>query len=194
MNISFLTSQNSVLSYEAVMKECMKDTEVTEIHNMDGTKGYGYSFDLNCLKGAKLPKFNTITLEGKNITTDSLFGKINIINFWFKACKPCLAEIPGFNKIEDRFGPDEINYISISMDKEEDLNQFLKTREFNFTHLLNGKEIINRKFKHKGGYPATIITNRNLEIVEIIKSHKSETDKAKGIEKKIDHILRNLVK
>ncbi len=44
-----------------------------------------------------LPKFSLKLADGTILSSSSLAGKITVIDFWGTWCKPCLAEIPGYN-------------------------------------------------------------------------------------------------
>jgi len=181
-------------SYNDAMKRCLENVTTSEFELEDGRKGTAYNnFDINCIKGAQLPNFKTESLSGNGYDTEDLLGKINIINFWFKACKPCVAKIPGLNLIADRYKNEGINFLSLSIDDENTLKEFVMRNEFQFTHLLNGKEIIKEQFKHISGYPTTIITNSNLEIVEILTGGKSDSTAVKEIITKLDPIIKNLI-
>jgi len=181
-------------SYDDAMKRCLENVTTSEFELEDGRKGTAYNnFDINCIKGAQLPNFKTKSLSGNGYDTEDLLGKINIINFWFKACKPCVAKIPGLNIIADRYRNEGINFLSLSIDDENTLKEFVMRNEFQFTHLLNGEEIVKEKFKHKSGYPTTIITNGNLEIVEILTGGKSDSTAVIEIITKLDPIIKNLI-
>lgn len=181
-------------SYDDAMKRCLENVTTSEFELEDGRKATAYNnFDINCIKGAQLPNFKTKSLSGNGYDTEDLLGKINIINFWFKACKPCVAKIPGLNIIADRYRNEGINFLSLSIDDENTLKEFVMRNEFQFTHLLNGEEIVKEKFKHKSGYPTTIITNGNLEIVEILTGGKSDSTAVIEIITKLDPIIKNLI-
>ena len=48
---------------------------------------------------------------GKNrIRTKDLKGKINVINFWFMKCAPCIAEIPALNTLVKKYKGKDINF------------------------------------------------------------------------------------
>jgi len=156
-------------------------------------KGSSYSnFDMNCLLGAQLPVFETTTLGGNAISSRNLIGKINVINFWFQACKPCVSKIPRLNELVHCYPENQINFISISNDNQKDLDKFLDQNKFNFTHLLNGKLIIKNIFKFKNGFPTTIITDQNLKIVEIINSQRHADISDKSLVAEFYEIINNI--
>jgi cytochrome c biogenesis protein CcmG/thiol:disulfide interchange protein DsbE len=46
------------------------------------------------LVGQHVPILTLPTLDGKELSTDSLVGKTVIVNFWNSWCQPCLQELP----------------------------------------------------------------------------------------------------
>lgn len=51
----------------------------------------------NC--GSNYPDFVVTDLNGNTITEKQLQGKVTLINFWFEACSPCIAEMPTLNEL-----------------------------------------------------------------------------------------------
>jgi len=48
-------------------------------------------------------------------------------NFWFIACKPCIAEIPELNEIHDKYKNNkDVVFASITFDKKDKVEKFLK--------------------------------------------------------------------
>ena len=43
-------------------------------------------------------------------------GDILVINFWATFCKPCVAEIPSFIKITDKYKNDQVKLLLVSLD------------------------------------------------------------------------------
>lgn len=107
--------------------------------------------------GAQIPEFSALTFDGKQITPEYFKGKITVLNFWSISYPPCIAEIPGFNNVVDRFGHDKLNYLAIAPDDEKDIINFLIKSPWNFSQLSSGFSIIFEMFKHRWGYPTTFV-------------------------------------
>jgi peroxiredoxin len=42
----------------------------------------------------RIPSFSLPDMHGQTVTSDSLRGKVTVLNFWTKTCGPCLEEMP----------------------------------------------------------------------------------------------------
>lgn len=153
--------KQKIATYEAGLDNCDRIQEEKMKENPNGFFFVG----VDCLIGAQIPKFEATSMEGKKINSESLKGKLSIVNFWFTTCPPCVAEIPGFNAIVDKFGADKINYIAIGRDNSQDIKEFLNKNPWKFEQIPNGNEIIQNTFKIRWGFPTTFLLNKNAEIV-----------------------------
>ncbi|QNK77987.1 TlpA family protein disulfide reductase [Winogradskyella sp. PAMC22761] len=112
-------------------------------------------------------------MSGKKINSESLKGKPTIINFWFSNCAPCIEEMPLLNEIKSEFG-NEVNFISMTFQNQNEVNEFLRAHDFDFTHIVDSKDYI-RTFG-TFGYPKTLILDKDLVIVEIEKMIPKDTE------------------
>lgn len=94
--------------------------------------------------GSKSPSFEYENVNGVTTTLDDLRGKYVYIDVWATWCAPCRAEIPHLKKLKSEFKNDNIYFVGISIDRdenrdkwkqmvmEEDLGelQFIADREF----------------------------------------------------------------
>ena len=118
------------------------------------------------LKGKELPKFELKLLNGEILNSESLKGKPTLINLWFSNCQPCIDEMPLFNTIKSTLGND-VNFIALTFQDEIEVRDFLKTNIFDFVHVIDSQEYID-KMGIKG-YPKTLILDKNLTVIEIEK-------------------------
>ncbi|WP_299443209.1 TlpA disulfide reductase family protein [uncultured Aquimarina sp.] len=144
-------------SYEIGIQNCIKVKK-------DNPKDFFAT--TNCLIGSRLPNFKTQTIDGKIIDDQMLKGKVCVINFWFTTCRPCVAEIPGFNEIVKKYGTEKVNFISVGRNKKTEIEKFLKKHPWDFSHIANEDGIIEKKFKIQFGYPTTYIVNKNGVIIK----------------------------
>jgi thiol-disulfide isomerase/thioredoxin len=69
--------------------------------------------------------FRVTTLDGKNITLESLAGKVVLLDFWAIWCPPCHIALPHLKKIVTEFAGQPFVALSISLDSDDG-----KWREF----------------------------------------------------------------
>lgn len=111
----------------------------------------------NCLIGFEAPYFKITTLKNDKFNSNSLKGKVIVLNFWFTKCAPCIAEMPFLNKIVSDYKSEKILFLSIANEDSLILIKFLESKKFDFEVVPNGSEILLRTFKLFSAWPTTII-------------------------------------
>ena len=139
--------------------------------------GLNVGRDRRGCRKATIPSFDLEIIGKTSESVHSLNGKINVINFWFLACRPCLAKIPELNELVNEFGKENVNYLAISPNDVTSIEKYLLINEYKFDHLADGDNLIKNVFKHISGYTYTIITNKEMKIVAIFDRNNFSTEK-----------------
>ncbi len=64
------------------------------------------------------PGFTLTDLNGQPLRLASFRGKVVLLNFWATWCAPCQVEMPVFTKWRERYGPQGLEVVGISMDDD----------------------------------------------------------------------------
>lgn len=112
--------------------------------------------------GSKLPEFTAKDLRGRKISSADLQGKVVLIDFWATWCKPCEKEMPGYQKLVDRYGARGLAVIgfksSIMQDAEDPL-KFADRMGVRYPLIVATGDLV-RKFGGIEGLPTTMIYDR----------------------------------
>jgi thiol-disulfide isomerase/thioredoxin len=112
----------------------------------------------NYLAGQPLPDFSFKDLNGKPIDLKHLKGKPIVINFWFTACIPCLAELPELNALKEKYKNSDVIFLSMTFEKKSNVVSFLKRHPFNFIPITDVKEYCDQMTYL---YPLTLFVDKN---------------------------------
>ena len=164
-------------TYQDRMSKCFDAAEKIEI-DIEGKKGFGIlgNSEPSCILGVPLPEFEMSDMGSNLIRTKDLKGKVNVINFWFKGCAPCVAEIPNLNTLVVKYKNKEVNFLAVSKDSTNEIVSFLKKHPFDFTIIPNGNDLFRKKFQLMWGMPFTIITDKKNVIIGAIAAKKDSSD------------------
>jgi peroxiredoxin len=147
---------------------------------------------LDVVIGTRFPVLECTTIHGEKVDEKYFKDKICIINCWFITCAPCVAEIPGFNEIVNRYGKDNLRYLSISMDDKEDVLAFLADHEWHFDHVSDGKQIIKETLKLPWGFPTTFVVDQKGIIRKVVNGGKTDSTASAFIQHKLTPTIDSL--
>ncbi|WP_348264895.1 redoxin domain-containing protein [Telmatobacter sp. DSM 110680] len=91
------------------------DTATPNVHE----RAQRYIDRVELARARMAPPFSITTIDGKQISLDSLAGKVVLIDFWATWCGPCREALPHIREIAHRFQEQPLVVISISLDKDE---------------------------------------------------------------------------
>jgi thiol-disulfide isomerase/thioredoxin len=110
--------------------------------------------------GKPAPDFKVMKLDKKEVRLSDLKGKVAVLNFWATWCGPCVAEMPHFQKVVDRYKKqNDVVFIAISIDENRPaVRPFLEKNGYTMQAAYdnNAAEV----FK-VNGVPMTFIVDRN---------------------------------
>ncbi len=104
----------------------------------------------NLLKlGEEMPEFSLMTLDGKSISSDDLYGKVVLINFFATWCVPCNLELPLVEKEIWAKYKDNEDFVLVIIDREEKadvVKKFIEKKKWTMPFYLDEKKEAYSKF------------------------------------------------
>jgi thiol-disulfide isomerase/thioredoxin len=115
---------------------------------------------------AAAPVFAARDLDGRDVSTESLRGKVVIFNFWATWCPPCRAEIPDLIALQEKYR-DRVQIIGISEDEApaEVVKKFAAEHAMNYPIVMSTPEI-EKLFPGIGALPTSYVVNRDARVVQ----------------------------
>lgn len=113
-----------------------------------------------------VPSFTFRDLDGRAISSESLRGKVTIVNFWATWCPPCRAEIPDLVALQDKYR-DQLQIIGVSQDETgpEVVRQFAAEQRMNYPIVMSTPEL-ERIFTGVYALPTSFVIDRHAQIVQ----------------------------
>ncbi len=68
--------------------------------------------------GQRLKGFKLKTPRGKTISPSSYRGRVLLVNFWGTWCKPCLKELPEFDRLYRRYRKHGMTLVAVATDED----------------------------------------------------------------------------
>jgi thiol:disulfide interchange protein DsbD len=109
-----------------------------------------------------LPAVSLNLIKGGQLATDSLRGKVALINFWATWCVPCKAEIPTFNQFDKDYKARGLEIVGIALDEEgaAKVKPFLKENPMNYAVAVGDKSTATAFSVDDTKLPITLIVDK----------------------------------
>lgn len=119
------------------------------------------------MEGTEIPAFSFTDINGNNYDNASTKGKLLIFKCWFIGCVACVKEFPELNKLVNNYkSNDNILFISLAIDKKDDLIKFLKTKKFKYAVVPEMKNFMSNDLNITQ-YPTHLLINQGGKVVKI---------------------------
>ena len=115
--ISFYNMEKLDLYYQTYVKLAANDKGINRIKEK-------YDIIKTLKKGSPSPSFNYPDSSGKNISLESLKGKLVYVDVWATWCGPCKAQIPFLKQLEEKYREEEIAFVSLSIDQLKNISKW----------------------------------------------------------------------
>ena len=112
--------------------------------------------------GSRLPEFSLTDLRGRAISSADLRGKVVLIDFWATWCQPCKKEMPGYQRLLQRYGSRGFAVVGFKFDTMADTENplsFAKKIGVRYP-LAVAPDALKLKFGGIQGLPTTLLYDR----------------------------------
>jgi thiol-disulfide isomerase/thioredoxin len=117
-------------------------------------------------KGSSYPPF-VLKNDNSQISLDSIKGKVTWMNFWFEACKPCMAEMEGIREIYEKYEkhPDFV-FLSLTWENKETIDR-VRTKFPMPYYAFSVSDTEAERLNGMRGYPTNIIIGKDGTILYV---------------------------
>lgn len=130
--------------------------------------GVALFFALSLFKKEAAPSVTFKTLNGEQITTASLKGKVVLVNFWATSCSTCIAEMPEMVETYKKFQGRGLELVAVAMsyDPPNYVLNYAETRELPFKVALDADGSAAKSFGDVKLTPTTFLIDKEGHIVK----------------------------
>jgi peroxiredoxin len=185
--LTFIFISLSCLAQSHCFAECWDNFEKSDLPVGEKNRQI-----LHDLVGCNAPDFEVKTIEGKQFKLSDLKGKVVVLNFWFQACPPCIAEIPALNKLREEYESADVVFIALGRDSAPSIINFLNNNAFAY-HQVSGDYKLDRDYCILAGYPTNLVIDKNGIVRQIFSGgaidSKADTEAYNKMKPTIDKYL-----
>lgn len=123
---------------------------------------------VGCAQNQAAPSSSFTLLDGKELSTSGLKGKVYLVNFWATTCTSCVAEMPELVKIYERFKDQGFDTVAVAMqyDPPAWVNRFATSRQLPFKVALDHTGNNAKEWGDIRLTPTTFLVDKSGQIIK----------------------------
>jgi peroxiredoxin len=130
------------------------------------------------------PDFRLVTLDGREVTRESLRGKVVLVNFWATWCPPCRVEMPGFQRLWASRRDSGFVVLGLSADRTgpEQVAGFLRERGYDYPVAMATREV-EQGFGGAPVLPTSFLVDREGRVRHVVRGIFTEVALARAVDR-----------
>ena len=142
--------------------------------------------------GNPAPDFKLADLNGKEFKSSQLKGSIIVLDLWATWCEPCVADLPMFNRLHEKYASRGVNIIGVAVESgwAKDIKPHVAKHAIKYTVLVGNDKIVEQY--QMIGFPTTYLIGRDGKVVKSYTGTvpDTEAEKEADMEREIQHLLQ----
>ena len=112
------------------------------------------------------PVWKLTDLNGHEVSSAQLKGKVVVVDFWATWCVPCIGEIPGYIELQKKYADKGLVIVGVSVDQKgpDYVRKFVKAKGMNYT-IAMADDTITDTFGGFDAIPTTFLIDREGRII-----------------------------
>ena len=114
------------------------------------------------------PNVTFISIAGDKISTESLRGKVVMVNFWATSCVTCVKEMPQMVETYEKYKKQGLEFVAVAMqyDPPNYVLNFTETRKLPMVVAIDSAGDIARQFSDVSLTPTTFVIDKEGRIIK----------------------------
>jgi len=141
--------------------------------------------------GSPAPGFRLRALDGTEFSSSQFQGSVVVLDLWATWCEPCVADLPMFNRLTEKYGGRGLKVIGVAVESgwAQDIRPHVAKHGIKYPVLVGDDDIVEKY--QLIGFPTTYLIDRDGKIAKkyIGTLDGKEAQKESDMEREIQRLL-----
>lgn len=142
----------------------------------------GLSAKTSAWIGKEAAAFKLKDLDGREVSSQALRGRVVLLDFWATWCAPCLIELPSIEKVHREFKDQGLIVLGVNDEAPETARAFMKEKNYTFTTLVDAGREVAQRYEVEA-IPQVLVIGKDGKVASHFFGMKSENVLRSALEK-----------